>query len=64
MNPSTFDAYGRLRASNRSMAREALSFPREDEPSHRHPLWSPEDIAEPETWTLESFSDLLSHETA
>ena len=62
MNPNTLEDCERAQAIDCSKAQEDLSFSRDDEVSQGYPLWIPEDIAEPESWTLASFNDLLAHE--
>lgn len=39
-----------------------LWFSRDAEASRRHPVWTPEDIDEPEPWALASFSEFLPYE--
>ena len=64
MNSNISGTCNRAQAIECSKAQQDLSFSRDDELSHWHPLWIPEDIAEPEPWGLASFSDLLPHEMA
>ena len=64
MNPTFSEAYERPRATRRCKVHEGSSLPGDDDVSHRQPLWIPEDIAEPEPWTIASFNDLLPHEPA
>lgn len=61
MNTSTLEGRERAPAIDRSRMQDDQLFSGNDEVSGRYPLWIPEDIAEPETWTLASFDDLLPH---
>lgn len=56
MNPTSIESY------ERASAREDFSSSSRDEKLERHPLWVADDIDEPESWTLASFTDLLPHE--
>jgi hypothetical protein len=62
MNPGSLKDCESAQTIDCSKRHEDLWFSRDGAVSHRHPLWIPEDIAEPEPWTLASFSDLLPHE--
>jgi hypothetical protein len=64
MNTRTLEACARAQAVDWPKLQEDRAFSREDDVSRRDPLWTPEDIAEPEPWTLASFSDLVPHELA
>ncbi|NCF30136.1 MAG: hypothetical protein GWP69_22405 [Gammaproteobacteria bacterium] len=62
MTTNSLEACERAQAIDYSKAQEDLWFSGDDEVSQGHLLWIPEDIAEPEPWTLASFDDLLTHE--
>jgi hypothetical protein len=64
MNPKPTRPCERGQAIDGSKARERLPLSPGDKASHRQPLWFPEDIVEPDPWTLASFSDLLPHSEA
>jgi len=64
MNPKSSRLCERGQAIDGSKVRERLPLSPGDEASYRQPLWFPEDIVEPDPWTLASFSDLLPHSVA
>jgi len=64
MNTRTSEACARGQAVDWPKPQEDGVFSRDDDVSRRDRLWTPEDFAEPEPWTLASFSDLLPHELA
>jgi hypothetical protein len=64
MNPDTMERCERAMAIAGMKARRSESFSKNDVLTRGYPLWIPEDIAEPEPWTLASFADLLPQEMA
>jgi hypothetical protein len=62
MSPNSLTPCERAQPVDGSKTRDELSFSTGEEAAHRYPLWSPEDIAEPEHWALASFGDLLVDE--
>lgn len=64
MNPRHSETHECLQTMDRPTMRESSPFPMDGDVSHQQPLWIPDDIDEPDTWTLASFGDLLPHELA
>ena len=64
MNPRYTKAHERLQTIDCAIPQEGSLSPREGDLSHGQPLWIPDEIAEPESWTLASFGDLLPCELA
>ena len=62
MSLSTMKARERSEPMERLQLVEASPSARHAERSRALPLWIPEDIEEPETWSLASFDDVVPHE--
>ena len=64
MSDKSFEAWKRARVDHGSGSHEDSESQQDTEAYSRNPVWTPEDIAEPEPWTLASFDDLVAHEWA
>jgi len=64
MNPRYIEARERLQTIDCGKSQEGSLLSRGRDMSHGEPLWIPDDIDEPESWTLASFSEFLAYELA
>ena len=63
MKTNALEKRERATAGKGSKAQQGVLLAEDAWASNRIFPWTPEDIAGPEPWTLDSFSDLLPHES-